>query len=114
MKNPPHDFLKKYYRRLHVSAMDDEVLARLVDNHKKGLLTNEQESWFKDGFIVPDPNSRLGYKAAALPELNITNDITEDELKKLYQRCAAAMAGLKTDSVTYSAKDEEAKKLDRI
>ena len=55
------DFLKAYYRRLHTDAMDYDVLARLVDNKKKGLLTKEQEEWFNPdkGFIIADNNPLL-------------------------------------------------------
>ena len=78
------DFLKKYFRRLHTSAMPYDVLAGLVDSKEKGLLTGHQTEWFND-FLESDPNpdNKLGYKAKDLPKVNKTNDITEEELKKL-------------------------------
>lgn len=105
------DFLNTYFRRLHTDAMDYDVLARLVDNKKKGLLTKEQETWFdpEKGFLEEDPNAPLGYKAKALPELNNTDDLHEDELRKLYEAFARAMAGMKSASADYGVKDADAK-----
>ena len=52
------DYLKKYYRRLHAKAMveNTNVMARLLDEKEKGLLTAEQERWFID-FLEPDPTA---------------------------------------------------------
>ena len=110
-KGEMNDFLNTYFRRLHTDAMDYDVLARLVDNKKKGLLTKEQEEWFdpNKGFLEPDSNSPLGYKAKAVPELNNTDDLHEDELRKLYEAFARAMAGMKSASADYGAKDADAK-----
>lgn len=110
-KGEMNDFLNTYFRRLHTDAMDYDVLARLVDNKKKGLLTKEQEEWFdpNKGFLEPDSNSPLGYKAKAVPELNNTDDLHEDELRKLYEAFARAMAGMKSASADYGAKDSAAK-----
>ena len=117
-KGEMNDFLKAFYRRLHTDAMDYDVLARLVDNKKKGLLTKEQETWFdpNDGFIVPDsdPQNALGYKAKDLPELNDIKELTKDELKKLYEAFAQAMAGMKTASADYTSKDGDAKKFVKL
>jgi len=102
------DFLKKYYRRLHTAAMPEENLAQLVDDKKKGLLTGHQEEWFND-FLEPDPNSPLGYKAKDLPSPSDTNELTEEELRKLYTRFAVAISGMKNASIFYdSVKDKAA------
>lgn len=111
-KGDMDDFLRAYYRRLHTDAMPYDVLARLVDNKKKGLLTKEQESWFDPdkGFIVEDAGSELGYRAKDLPKLDGTDgELTEPELEKLYIRFAKAMAGMKSASADYTANDQEAK-----
>ena len=106
------DFLKAYYRRLHTNAMPDDVLARLVDNKKKGILTPEQESWFTDGFVVEDndPKNKLKYKPAEELSLSNTDELHKDELRKLYKRIATAMYGMKSASGTYSAEYSDVKK----
>lgn len=105
------DFLKKYYRRLHTGAMDYDVLARLVDNKKKGILTPEQQSWFDDGFIEVDndPHNKLGYRAADPLSLTDTEELHSDELIKLYKRIARDMYNLKSASALWGAKDKDVK-----
>ena len=88
--------------------MPEENLAQLVDDKKKGLLTGHQEEWFND-FLEPDPNSPLGYKAKDLPSPSDTNELTEEELRKLYTRFAVAISGMKNASIFYdSVKDKAA------
>ena len=105
------DFLKKYFRRLHTSAMDYDVLARLVDDKKKGVLTAEQKSWFDDGFIEEDTDkeNKLGYRAADEPSLSKPEELHEDELIKLYKRIARDMYSLKSASAVWGAKDKDTK-----
>ena len=105
------DFLKKYYRRLHTSAMDYDVLARLVNDKKKGILTAEQKSWFDDGFIEEDndPENKLGYRAANEPSLSDTEELHDNELIKLYKRIARDMYSLKSASFVWGAKDKDIK-----
>ncbi len=94
------DFLKKYYRRLHTKSMPEEVLARLVDDKKNGLLTGHQQEWFND-FLEEDANSPLGYKAKDLPKPNEPAELKENELIKLYKSFAVALAGMKNASIFY-------------
>ena len=116
-KGDMDDFLKAYYRRLHTDSMDYDVLARLVDNKEKGLLTKEQESWFDPakGFLVADtsdnnPYKELGYRAKDLPKFDNTDgELKPEELEKLYIRFAKAMAGMKSASAFYGANDGDAK-----
>ncbi|MBO7053657.1 MAG: hypothetical protein J6W27_04465 [Alphaproteobacteria bacterium] len=104
------DFLKKYYRRLHTSAMPGEVLDRLMDNKKKGILTGHQQEWFEE-FLELDPNDPEGkkYKAKDVPELRDTAELDPDELVKLYKRFAMAISGMKAASKFYdTVNDSEA------
>lgn len=104
------DFLKKYYRRLHTSAMPGEVLDRLMDNKKKGILTGHQQEWFEE-FLELDPNDPEGkkYKAKDVPELRDTAELDPDELVKLYKRFAMAISGMKAASKFYdNVNDSEA------
>lgn len=109
------DFLKKYFRRLQADAMDYDVLARLVESKKKGFLTPEQQSWFDDEIFIADdtdtnPYKELGYRANDLPKLDGSDgELTEPELRKLYAAFARTMAGMKTASALYGAKDSDAK-----
>ena len=109
-KGEVNDFLKKFYRRLHAGAMDYDVLARLADNRKKGLLTKEQESWFTNGFFEEDndPQNKLGIRAADEPALSDTDELHTDELENLYTRLAKAMYSMKSASADYGAKDTDA------
>lgn len=101
------DFLKKYYRRLHTSAMPGEVLDRLMDNKKKGILTGHQQEWFEE-FLELDPNDPEGkkYKAKDVPELRDTAELDPDELVKLYKRFAKAISGMKAASKFYDNVDD--------
>ncbi len=109
-KTEMNDFLKKYYRRLHTSAMSGGVLERLQDNKKKDLLTGHQKEWFRD-FLELDPTDPEGkrYKAKDLPKLTDTNEISEPEAEELYKRFAKALFRMKAASKTYDeTNDEEA------
>ena len=100
------DFLKRYYKQLHIYAMPTDVLARLVDYKKDGILTEHQQDWF-DNYLEADPESSLGYKSKDVPKPTNENELSKEELKKLYKAFALAMAGMKGNSIFWDKYNDE-------
>ena len=97
------DYLKKYYRRLHAKAMveNTNVMARLLDEKEKGLLTAEQERWFID-FLEPDPTAPGKYRAKNLPDPLDEEELLQTELQdKIYRAMTLTLSDLKSHSVDY-------------
>ncbi|MBR5904327.1 MAG: hypothetical protein IKZ49_02210 [Alphaproteobacteria bacterium] len=90
------DFLRDYCKHLHITKMPSAVVNRLLDDHKKGLLNKTQEQWIKDYFEEKD--GKLVRKE--LPVIDF-DYITPDELKKVYDGFAIAMAGMKSAAPFY-------------
>ncbi|MBR3511253.1 MAG: hypothetical protein IKN73_04300 [Alphaproteobacteria bacterium] len=100
------DFLKRYYKQLHISEMPTDVMARLVDYKKDGILTEHQQDWF-DNYLEADPESSLGYKSKDVPSPTDTEQLAPDQLEKLYKAFSLAMAGMKGNSVFWDKFDDE-------
>jgi len=107
--NKYDDYLKKYYRRLHARTMmeNTNVVARLLDEKEKGLLTAEQEAWFTD-FLEPDPNQPGKYRAKPLPDPRNEDEILLSELKdKIFKAMSLTLSDLKSHSKSDWRRDRE-------
>lgn len=90
------DFLKDYCKQMHINHMPTAVVNRLLDDHKKGLLNDVQESWITNFFEEVD--GKLVRKK--LPVID-SSYITDAELKKVYEAFAIALSGMKSASALY-------------
>jgi hypothetical protein len=98
------NFLKDYCKQMHINHMPTAVVNRLLDDHKKGLLNDVQESWITSFFEEVD--GKLVRKQ--LPVID-SSCITDGELKKIYEAFAVAMSGMKSASGLYDkVKDTDA------
>lgn len=98
------EFLKNYCKQMHINHMPAAVVNRLLEDHKKGLLNEVQESWIADFF--EDVDGKLVRKK--LPVID-SDCITDAELTKIYQAFAVALSGMKSASPFYDkVKDVDA------
>ena len=100
-----NDFLKRYFRQMHVNHMSPDVIARLQDDYKKGTLTEDQLDWISKYFTVVDGKLVRN----ELPDPTLDSELEQDvQARKLYVEIYKTLAKMKGVSHLYTLKDKDA------
>ncbi|MBO7042322.1 MAG: hypothetical protein J6W08_00445 [Alphaproteobacteria bacterium] len=100
-----NDFLKRYFRQMHVNHMPPEVVARLQDDYKKGTLNKDQLDWISKYFTVTDGKLTRN----SLPDPASDAELEPNtQARKLYVEIYKTLAKMKGVSHLYTLKDQDA------
>lgn len=107
--NDMNDFLKRYFRQMHVDHMSPDVIARFQDDYKKGLLNKDQLDWVNTYFTI-SADGKLVKKP--LPDQTLGSELNDDpqnnQGRKLYVELFKTLAKMKGVSHLYGNKDKSA------
>lgn len=100
-----NDFLKRYFRQMHVNHMPPAVIDRLNEDYANGILNEDQLDWINKYFTVS--NGKLVKNA--LPDPALDSELEPDtQAKKLYVEMAKTLAKMKGVSHLYTLGDKDA------
>lgn len=104
-----NDFLKRYFRQMHVNHMPPDVIDRLQDDYKKNLLNEDQLDWVSKYFTV---NADGKLVRNGLPDTTLGSELNDDpqnnQGRKLYVELYKTLAKMKGVSHLYTLKDKDA------
>lgn len=104
-------FLKKYYKQLHFDSMAPGVRARFAEWIKNDTLTPDMRLWVNnclqlDANKKPLKDANGNYIPNPLP--NIDNDLTDEELRKLFLAFQNAFTGMDADKGSFKDSNPDA------